>query len=136
MPDLVTALLAIVWLLYIVAGAWITTRMNAQVNRIQGEKSPLQAYRALREEFEAGDVTLKSYGRRLTALELEDEELKTRIVKIQNKLNAEERHDRDQADKLALQRLADEIQSTEDVPQNSQPPTVGRTMDGDLIDFR
>ncbi len=131
--SLVVAIVLAAWLLMLVAGAWILTRMNLQVRRLKESPTPKESLSVLVDLQAADNISIEANKRRIFAVEGMYEDLVTRVKSIQARANQAERQDA----KVDLKSLADYIQAAEadPGPVPDEPPTFDVSKNEE-IDYR
>ena len=132
-----TVLIVIGLFVYIsmfVVGAWILTRMNLQLKRLQDSPTPKESLHVLSDLLEAQDLQITACIRKAGRNEGAIDDLLVRVKSIQARTNQEARKN-DQVDVTAL---ADYIQQQQQATEPGQQPPASNfdQKAGEDIDYR
>lgn len=117
-------------------------RANTQIRRYRDEPTSKKAWTLQREAIESIDMELQAIKRKTSAAQLEREDLRDRIVSVGNRLANVQRRDKsdkldEMMDQLVASQNGDEESGDEpSLPFPQQPPSLAKTVNGEIIDYR
>lgn len=117
-------------------------RAHGQIQRYRDEPTSKRAWTLQRDQIESIDMELQAIKRKTSAAQLEREDLRDRIVSVGNRLANVQRRDKsakidEMMDQLVASQNGDEESDQEpSLPFPNQPPSLAKTVNGEIVDFR
>lgn len=141
-PTTSMILLAAWFLLTASALIALMLRAHGQIQRYRDEPTSKRAWTLQRDQIESIDMELQAIKRKTSAAQLEREDLRDRIVSVGNRLANVQRRDKsakidEMMDQLVASQNGDEESDQEpSLPFPNQPPSLAKTVNGEIVDFR